>query len=257
VPAGRLQIVALNQWIAGEVRRSALLQDVPVHVIPNGLDTAAFAPRDRRFARQALGLSPDARVVLFVAGTTTNRRKGFAPMAEALAGLADMPDLQLVSIGRGGGQVDARIPHLALGPLSQDRMLSVAYSAADLFVIPSLQDNMPSTVIESLACGTPVVGFDVGGVSEMVRPGETGLLARAGDVGELRATLRRLLEDAALRDSLAERCRQIALAEYNQELQARRYLALYERILGTDGRAEAGLAGGAIGAGQGSELPGS
>jgi len=236
VPAGRLQIVALNQWIAGEVRRSALLQGVPVHVIPNGLDTDAFAPRDQAFARQALGLSPAARVVLFVAGTTTNRRKGFAPMAEALAGLADLPDLQLISIGKGGGQLDARIPHLALGPLSQDRMLSVAYSAADVFVIPSLQDNMPSTVLESLACGTPVVGFDVGGVAEMVRPGETGLLARVGDVDALRTALRQLLGDAVQRRTIGERCRQVALAEYNQTLQARRYLALYEAIVGKDDR---------------------
>jgi glycosyltransferase involved in cell wall biosynthesis len=235
VPPGRLQIVALNQWIAGEARRSALLQGVPVHVIPNGLDTEAFAPRDRGYARQLLGLPPDALVVLFVAASTGNRRKGFGLLAEALAGLADeLPGLRLVSVGRGGAGVAGATPHLALGPLSQDRMLSLVYSAADVFVIPSLQDNMPSTVLEALACGTPVVGFDAGGVAEMVRPGETGLLARAGDVGELRGALRRLLADGALRRALGLRCRQVALAEYTQELQARRYLALYEQILAAE-----------------------
>ncbi|NTU78063.1 MAG: glycosyltransferase [Chloroflexales bacterium] len=232
VAPGRLHIVALNQWIAGEVRRSALLQNVPVHYIPNGLDTEAFAPRDRAFARQVLGLPPQARVVLFVAGTYGNRRKGFALLSEALAGMDDMGDLILLSIGRGSGQVEGGIPHVALGALSQDHMLSLVYSAADVFAIPSLQDNMPSTALEAIACGTPVVGFDVGGVPEMVRPQVTGLLAPKGDVAGLRAALRRLLDDAALRRALSERCRQIALAEYTLEIQARRYQALYETILG-------------------------
>jgi glycosyltransferase involved in cell wall biosynthesis len=253
VPPGRLQIVALNQWIAAEARRSALLQGVPVHVIPNGLDTVAFAPRDKRFARQVLGLPPDAPVVLFIAASTGNRRKGFALLAEALGGLADLPGLQLVSVGRGEVQLGGGIPHIALGPLSHDRMLSVVYSAADVFVIPSLQDNMPSTVLESMACGTPVVGFDVGGVAEMVRPGATGLLARAGDVGELRAAVRRLLEDQAQRRSLGERCRAVALAEYTQELQARRYLSLYEQILAGTPAGEAALRAALAGAADGAQ----
>lgn len=231
VPPGRLQIVALNQWVAGAARRSSLLQGVPVHVIPNGLDTESFAPRDRALAREALGLPPDALVVLFVAASTTNRRKGFGLLAEALAGLSDLPGLQLISIGKGAPRLEARIPHLALGQLSQDRMLSIVYSAADVFAIPSLQDNMPSTVLEALACGTPVVGFDAGGIAEMVRPEVTGLLAPSGDVVALRAALRRLLADAELRRRLAVRCREVALQEYAQEIQARRYLALYEQIL--------------------------
>ncbi|NJN15536.1 MAG: glycosyltransferase [Oscillochloris sp.] len=231
IPPGRLHIVALNQWIAGEVRRSSLLSTVPVHVIPNGLDTNTFAPRDRAFARSTLGVPADAKVVLFVAHSTKNRRKGLKLLVEALAGMDDIPNLFFLSIGRGGTIADLRIPQLSLGQLNQDRLISLVYSAADLFVIPSLQDNMPSTALEAVSCGTPVVGFDVGGVPEIVRPGVTGLLAPVGDVGALRAAIRQLLLDEPRRQAIAECCRTIALAEYTQELQARRYVELYEHIL--------------------------
>lgn len=231
VPPGRLHIVALNTWIADEVRRSALLSGVPVSRIPNGLDTTIFAPQDKADARAALGLPQDAKVVLFVAASVGNRRKGFALLAEALAGMADLPGLHLISLGRGAGAIDGRIPHRNLGSLSDDRLIAQVYNAADLFVIPSLQDNMPSTALESIACGTPVVGFDVGGVAEMVRPGLTGLLAPKADVAGLRAAMLALLGDKPRRQAMGERCRQIALSEYRQELQAERYIALYRSLV--------------------------
>lgn len=230
VPPGRLHIVALNNWIADEVRRSSLLAGVPVTRIPNGLDTATFAPQDRAAARHALGLPQDAKVLLFVAQALTNRRKGFRLLAEALAGMTDVPGLHLVSLGKSGGEIDRRIPHLNLGSLSNDRLIATVYSAADLFVIPSLQDNMPSTALESIACGTPVVGFDAGGIAEMVRPEITGLLAPKGDVAALRAAILALLADEPRRQAMGEHCRRIALDEYRQEIQAQRYIDLYRSL---------------------------
>lgn len=230
VPPGRLHIVALNSWIADEVRRSSLLAGVPVTRIPNGLDTEVFAPQDRALARSTLGLPQDARVLLFVAQSLNNRRKGFGQLVEAIAGMTDVPGLHLVSLGKSGGEIDPRIPHLNLGSLSNDRLIAMAYSAADLFVIPSLQDNMPSTALESIACGTPVVGFDAGGIAEMVRPEVTGLLAPKGDVAALRAAIVALLADEPRRKAMGERCRQIALAEYRQEIQAQRYIELYQSL---------------------------
>ncbi|WP_298483064.1 glycosyltransferase family 4 protein [uncultured Chloroflexus sp.] len=231
VPAGRLHIVALNRWMAAEVQRSSLLSRFPVHIIPNGLDTAVFAPNDRASARAALGLPLHARIVLFVAVSVNNRRKGFAELAAALAGLADEPDLLLVSIGRNPPPIAAPIRHHALGVIADDTRLALAYSAADLFVIPSLQDNMPSTALEALACATPVVGFDTGGIGELVRPGQTGWLAPVGDVTALREAIRRLLRNEDERLLMSRMCREIALAEYRQEVQAQRYLELYHRIV--------------------------
>lgn len=217
--------------MAAEVQRSSLFGHLPVHVIPNGLDTSVFSPADRTHARVVLGLPLHAKIVLFVAVSVDNRRKGFAQLAAALAGLSDEPDLVLVSIGKNPPPLAAPIAHHPLGVVEDDSRLALVYSAADLFVIPSLQDNMPSTVLESLACGTPVAGFDTGGISELVRPGQTGWLAPVGDVEGLRAAMRRLLRNDDERLAMGRRCREIALAEYRQELQAQRYLELYRQII--------------------------
>ncbi|MDW8403383.1 glycosyltransferase family 4 protein [Chloroflexus sp.] len=230
VPAGRLHIVALNRWMAAEVQRSSLFGHLPVHIIPNGLDTTVFAPVDRAQARAVLDLPPDAKIVLFVAVSVDNRRKGFAQLAAALAGMSDEPNLLLLSIGKNPPPLAASIAHRSLGVVEDDTRLALMYSAADLFVIPSLQDNMPSTVLEALACGTPVVGFDAGGISELVRPGQTGWLAPVGDVAGLREAMRRLLRNDDERLAMGRQCRAVALAEYRQELQAQRYLDLYHQI---------------------------
>ncbi|NNJ09091.1 glycosyltransferase [Chloroflexales bacterium ZM16-3] len=228
---GQLHIVALNSWIAAEVRRSSLLRDVPISVIANGLDIATFAPQDKAAARAAFGIPHDARVVLFVAASVTNRRKGFDLLVQALAALRDLPRLFLVTIGRGGAGIDSAIPLLELGAVNDDARLALAYSAADVYVIPSRQDNLPNTVIEAMACGTPTVGFAVGGVPDMVRPGVTGLLAPPEDSAALADQIRALLADAGRCDTMAQHCRRIALAEHDQLRQSMRYVELYTRLL--------------------------
>jgi glycosyltransferase involved in cell wall biosynthesis len=107
----------------------------------------------------------------------------------------------------------------------------MAYSAADVFVIPSLQEAFGQTVIESMACGTPIVGFASGGITDTVRPGVTGALAPTGDVPALRRAIADLLKDDAGRARMAEQCRRIALAEYALDVQAKQYEALYQSLL--------------------------
>lgn len=232
LPPGRLTMVATSNWIAGEARRSSLFGKLPIHVIPNGLDTADFAPRDKRFARETIGLPADANVVLFAADTVTERRKGLALLLEALFGLrSDVKNLVLVSVGHGKPPVDASIRHEHLGSINNDRYLSLIYSAADAFVIPSIQESFGQTVSESLACGTPVVGFATGGMLDMVRPGETGRLVPVGDVTGLREAIRDVLRDDDARWHMSQRCRAVAVAEYSMETQAKSYLRLYESLL--------------------------
>jgi glycosyltransferase involved in cell wall biosynthesis len=228
----RMTLVGTSRWIAAESRNSSLLSRFPVKVIPNGLDTDAFAPRDKRFARDTLGVPADARVVLFVAEATDIKRKGFAYLADALERLQGTPNLFLLSVGeREPALPDCpTLPRLHLGRINYDRMLSVAYSAADVFVIPSLQESFGQTVTESMACGTPVVGFDTGGIPDMVRPGLTGALAPIGDSVALAAAIARLLAEPAATAKLGEHCRQVALDEYSLHLQASRYLDLYRTL---------------------------
>ncbi len=231
IPPHRLHIVALNRWMADKVASSPLLGDFPVTIIPNGLDLDDFSPRDPHFAREVLGLPRDAKVILFVAASVDNRRKGFTYLEQALAGLKHLPDLYLASVGHGKAAIAAPISYLHLGRTDNDRLLSLIYSAADLFVIPSLEDNLPNTVLESLGCGTPVVGFKVGGIPEMVQSGVTGLLAPVGEVDSLRAAILELLENPAKRREMAANCRRIALKEYSRELMARNFSQLYQRIV--------------------------
>jgi glycosyltransferase involved in cell wall biosynthesis len=227
----RLQLIAPCRWVAEEVRQSSLLGRFPVTVIPHGVDVEAFAPRDRAFAREALGIPQQARVLVFGALNVSERRKGFSLFVEALAGLREDPNLFLLVVGGHSAVQQIGIPCRALGYVSSERLLSIVFSAADLCVVPTLQETGPLIVIESLACGTPVVGFPAGDMPDIVRPGVTGLLVPSGDSTALREGIRGML---ALHEGLAEmrlKCRQVAVAEYSQEILARRHASLYETIL--------------------------
>jgi glycosyltransferase involved in cell wall biosynthesis len=227
----RLHIIANNRWMVNMLSRSPLLRKFPVTVVPSGVNTDVFAPRDTRLARDVLGIPQDARVILFVSDSINNRRKGFALLDKALKGLLDINNLFLISLGRGTPQIDTDIPHLNLGHVDNDRLLSLIYSAADLYAIPSQQDNQPNTVLEAMACGTPVVGFDVGGIPEMVRPGITGLLAPVQDVASLCRAIADLLQCSDTRVAMGAACRRIVMKEYRRETQVRRYIELYEGSL--------------------------
>jgi glycosyltransferase involved in cell wall biosynthesis len=232
---GGLHIVGTSNWIAAEARKSSLLRDFPISVVPNGLDTEDFAPRDKQFSRQLWGIPADATVVLFAAESLDVRRKGFAELLQSLTGLKGIEKPFLVSVGGLKSDIDVPIPHLNLGRINHDRLLSTAYSAADVFVIPSLQESFGQTVTESLACGTPVVAFASGGIVDMVRPGVTGWLAPTGDTAALRQAIETALGELsaspARRDAMSAQCRRIAVEEYSMDVQARAYLRLYETLV--------------------------
>jgi glycosyltransferase involved in cell wall biosynthesis len=230
IDAGRLHIVGTSRWIAEQAKRSSVLGRFRNTVIPNGLDTNEYAPRDRESSRTALEIPRGAKVVLFVADSAAIKRKGFEFLARALAILADEPDLFLLSVG-GGQPAVPKLPQKHLGKVGDDRMLSVIYSAADVFVIPSLQESFGQTVTESMSCGIPVVGFDTGGIPDMVRPGVTGSLAPVGDAAALADRIRDLLRDPGNAREMGANCRRIAVEEYSLEVQARAYSRHYEAIL--------------------------
>jgi glycosyltransferase involved in cell wall biosynthesis len=228
----RLHFVAVSNWMAAEVKRSSLLGRFNVTIIANGLDTDLFSPRNRAVARSALQVPENARVVLFIAHSAVDRRKGFTLLAEAMAGMGGIDDLFLLSLGEGKPTLKVEIPHLHLGYINDDRLLSLVYSSADIFAFPSSQDNLPNSIVESMACGTPVVAYDVGGVVDLVRHGKTGLLAPPRDVRALRSAIVELLKDPAKRDEMAAQCRRVAREEYSYQVQVRRHVDLYKTVLG-------------------------
>jgi len=226
----RLHIVTLSRWMAEEVRNSSILARFSVTVIPNGIDIDTFAPRDPVCSREVMGIPPSVKTILFMAQSIDNRRKGFSLLSCALKKLENK-NVFLFSVGKGHPSLKTEIPHLHLDYINSEQLLSAVYSAADVFVIPSVQDNLPNTVLESMACGTPVIGFNVGGIQDMVKNGTTGALVPAEDVNALREAIVHLLNDTAKRQEMSKNCREIAKKEYALDVQAKRYMKLYESVL--------------------------
>lgn len=235
LPAGSLSVVTPSRWLANEARRSTLLGDIPVSVIPSGLDVEAFAPREKICARTMLGIPADAKVVLFVAQWVGEPRKGFALLAEAIAAMGGVENLFLLSLGKSSGAPPLAIPHRHLGAVESEQLLSLVYSAADLFVLPSLQDNLPNTLLESLACGTPVVAFRSGGIPEVLHDRVTGRLAATGDAVSLRQAIIEMLDDPAQCARMGENGRRLILDNHTLQFAAQQYIELYTAL--QEGRA--------------------
>lgn len=176
-----------------------------------------------------MSIPEDRKVALFVAHSSTDPRKGFGILSNALE-RAHFDDVTLVSIGSNAPAVPKNLSHVHVGRVDEDRRLSVLYSLADVFIIPSSQEAFGLTALEAMACGTPVIGFDTGGIPDMVRPGETGWLVETGDVSSLRSALEAALESDAERERMGCRCREVVENEYTLERQAQRYAELYESI---------------------------
>lgn len=230
-----ITLVALSHWLAGEARRSSLFSDSEIAVIPNALDVRVFRPSARAAARAALGLPPDKRLVLFGAMYPLGEpRKGFAAFQRAarlLAANGQAGTTEAVVFGDlGGARPDLGLRAHYLGALTEDATLALAYAAADVTVMPSLEEAFGKIAMESLACGTPVVCFDGGGPADIVDHLENGYLARSGDAADLAAGVETLLNGSA--PALARAAVAKVRAEYTFERQAQHYTRLYGRVLG-------------------------
>ena len=224
--SSRLNLVVPSRWMADIVAASPLLNRFPVHYIPTGIDIDVFKPGDQSEARERLGLPLDRRIIFFAAANINERRKGLHLLAEALRRLDDPPLLVVA----GNGTVARGIETRYLGAVLDEEILADAYRAADVFAVPTLADVLTQTAPESIACGTPCVSFDRGGVIDVVRHLETGYQAKFGDVDDLARGLTTLLGDSELLARLSRRCREVAETEFAVQQQVERYSALYEEL---------------------------
>jgi len=226
-----LHIVTPSRWLENQARQSLLTVDATVQTIYNGLDLKQFSPGDRGSARRELGIPEDSTVVAFGAASLGNRRKGAQEFYEAISSLPGSSKVVCLGFGdpaqmpSNSGSVDFR----STGFLRTPEELVRVYSASDFFVMPSLGENMPQTVVEAMACGIPTVAFSVGGIPEIVRPGETGLLAALQDCSELARHIQWMIDHPAERLEMGLRSRMLVCEEFDLDRQTGKYLRLYEQ----------------------------
>jgi glycosyltransferase involved in cell wall biosynthesis len=234
-----VHFITCSEWLAQEARSSGLLRNFHVQSIPNPIDTAIFAPiipAQRTAIRTQLGISPAAHLLLFVAMKVSEERKGFKYLLEALQYLKkEYPDQQYEVLVLGKAEQEAidllPYPTHTLGMVTEIEALSKWYAVADLFIIPSLEDNLPNTVMESLACGTPVVGFQTGGIPEMVDDAQNGYIVSQRDSAGLGKSIFQVLSSNDRLAAFRTAAREKVLRAYTLEVIGKRHLEAYQKGL--------------------------
>jgi glycosyltransferase involved in cell wall biosynthesis len=232
----KLHFVTPSAWLAGQAALSPVANGKQVEVIYNGIDTALFQPADSGLARKHLGIPGDAKVIAFAAATLTNPKKGFAEF-QALVNLlhtSGVQKLHVLLIGENKNNIplDFPVPHTFTGYLTKESDMVKCYQAATLYVTTSHEENLPTTIMESMACGTPVAAFSVGGIPEMVEDGKNGCLADLFDVHLLADKIASYLNsEEAEKTQKRDQARLSAAEKYEQNIVAAQYKRIYEKIL--------------------------
>ncbi len=231
-------INAPSHWMADSVLKSKLLGTRPVLNIPNTLDTAVFTPISKKEARRSLGLSPDKFIMM--SGFMPSRKdlhKGTPYLLEAIAIFVgdhrlNPEDVEMVIFGNREhpNPIETGVPTTFLGTISSEQRLALCYSAADVFIAPSLEDNLPYTIMESLACGTPVVTFTTGGIPDLVQHMYNGYLAEYRSADDLAAGIGWVYKHVD-RKSLGLNARKYVEDNFSEEVVARKHMELYARVI--------------------------
>lgn len=229
--------VTCSRWLAGEAKRSKLLEGRTVTNIPNPIDVRTFCPGDKAEARRILGLPEGKRLVLFVAQRVSNVNKGISYLIDACSRLSkSCPELAdkfgVVTLGGSGDELadNFDVPFYSLGYITDVRKIVCAYRAADVFVMPSLSENLPNTIMEAMACGVPCVGFNVGGIPEMIDHRRNGYIAAYKNAEDLAEGIRWTLTEADYDALSCDAVRKVS-ASYSQQIVAMKYIEVYNQAI--------------------------
>lgn len=227
-PGANLSFVACSEWLRERASHSSLLTGHPLTSIPNPIDTGFFKP--------AGGARTDSEFrILFGAAKITDRRKGVDYFIEACRILKEKyPELALkvVCYGQNSEVLSSLVPYPveSLGYISGDEAIRNLYNSVDLFVIPSLEENLPNTIMEAMACGVPCVGFNVGGIPEMIGHKETGYVAEYKSAEDFADGIVWTL-DRTRYEQLSKASRQKVVDNYAEDKVAGQYISLYKSLL--------------------------
>jgi glycosyltransferase involved in cell wall biosynthesis len=226
-----IQVIAPSAWMAREAVSSGICDHDPV-VINYSVDTGKFSDFDKQQLRKELGLPVDKKIVLLSAWSLQDRRKGGMYALEALNKLKSRPFVLMT------GHADSQTRELysefdiyITGRINDDHKLAKYYASADLFLFPTLADNLPNVVLETMACATPCIAFAVGGVPEMISDGLTGYLVDKYDSTAMAEKTELLLNDDNLRKSFGVAARKRAIEKYGKDMFIDKHIRLYQRII--------------------------
>jgi len=235
-----LYIICPSNWMADCAKKSSLFKNNPIFVIPNPLDTKEWLPVNKLIAKEKLKISPNKKIILFGAIDILNdQRKGAHILFEALSILKKtlskklLKSIELVAFGRAEGQIkyDLGLPVKFLGHINNNKKLNLIYSAADVFVMPSILESFGQTVSESHACGTPVVGFRTSGLIDIIDHLETGYLALPFSARSLAQGMKWVLENDLKIKELSDNCRRKALSQWDYSIVSSKYYEIYNQII--------------------------
>lgn len=234
----KFSVVTPSNWLNSEAKKSLLFHNNKIRTIHNPINTEIFKPDEKLNSCKELNLPADKNLILFGAMDLTNERKGINYLISALKIISKnqseyLENTNVVILGSSGEMDLSKIPfevHL-LGKITNENKLVNCYNAADIYVAPSLQDNLPNTVIESLSCGTPVVAFNTGGMPDMIEHLKNGYLTKLKSSEDLAAGIVALLSDPGLRLKMREKCRNDAVEKFNETTIVNQYSTFYNELL--------------------------
>ena len=230
---GDIHFVACSHWLESEAKSSALLKRHKITSIPNPIDTHIYNNRcNKQEVRQQLGLPADKKLVLFVSQRVTNPNKGMDYLIEGCRLLKDVPQLGVVILGGHAEEVADQLPFetYPLGYVNDEHRIVDIYNAVDVFVLPSLSENLPNTIMEAMACGVPCVGFRVGGIPEEIDHKQNGYVADYRNAEDLARGIRWILTEADY-ESLSRHAVQKVAQNYSQQSVALKYLDVYQQAM--------------------------
>ncbi len=233
-----MHMIPASKWLEDSVRASALMGTWPVTRVSHVVDTATFAPMEQKEARRQCGLPASGPLLLFLASAgIADQRKGFDLLEEALGRVRHRHrELRVVVAGPPMPDYTSSsgVPILWRGNVEGDEALRALYCSADLLAVPSREDNMPLTAMEAQSCGVPVVGFDIGGLPDIVMSEKTGLLVPASGTKELGTAISHLLSEQSLRIQMASEAERHAKHTWSPKVVAQRYLEVYSLLTGVE-----------------------
>ena len=224
-----IYFVACSHWLESEAKRSALLKGQKITSIPNPIDTRIYKRGNKQEARQRLGLPLDKKLILFASQRVTNVNKGMDYLIEACRQL-QISDAAVVILGGHAEEVVSQLSleDYPLGYVNDEQRIVDVYHASDVFVLPSLSENLPNTIMEAMACGVPCVGFKVGGIPEEIDHRRNGYVAEYRSAEDLARGIRWILAEADY-EELSKNAVQKVVQNYSQQSVALKYLDVYHQ----------------------------